>query len=80
MNFFNNGQDQLRWGQKGGEFKLKEVKAYLSAGHTGPNDPSWRKIWMTPQWPEIKIFMWLILHQKVLTWENRINRGHIGAY
>lgn len=26
------------------EFNLKEVKAYLSEGYIGTNDPSWRKL------------------------------------
>lgn len=42
---FNNEQDQLKWGKKEDvEFNLKEVKAYLSEGYTGTNDPSWKKL------------------------------------
>jgi len=49
---FNNDQDQLKWGKKEDvELHLKEVKAYLSEGYTGTNDPSWRKLWMVPHWP-----------------------------
>jgi hypothetical protein len=38
----------------------------------------WGKIWDSPQWPKIKIFKWLVLHNRILTWENLRKRGFIG--
>jgi hypothetical protein len=43
-------------------------------------DPTqqWDKLWNNPHWPKIKIFQWLILHNRILTWENLRKRGFIG--
>jgi hypothetical protein len=73
------GEDQLRWGQKdGGEFNLKEVQHYMA--DPGQDDPvqHWDKLWNNPQWPKIKIFQWLILHNRILTWDNLRKRGFTG--
>jgi hypothetical protein len=45
-------------------------------------DPTqqWGKIWCNPQWPKIKLFEWLVLHNRILTWENLRKRGFIGPY
>jgi hypothetical protein len=38
----------------------------------------WDKLWNSPQWPKIKIFQWIILHNRILTWDNLRKRGFIG--
>jgi hypothetical protein len=38
----------------------------------------WDKLWNIPQWPKIKIFQWLILHNRILTWDNLRKRGFTG--
>jgi hypothetical protein len=38
----------------------------------------WEKLWNNPHWPKIKVFQWLILHNRILTWENLKKRGFIG--
>jgi hypothetical protein len=38
----------------------------------------WDKLWNNPHWSEIKIFQWLILHNRILTWENLRKGGFIG--
>jgi len=71
--------DQLIWGHKdGGEFNLKEVCHYIM--NQDQEDPAqqWVKLWNSPQWPKIKIFQWLILHNLILTWENLRKHGFIG--
>jgi hypothetical protein len=72
-------EDQLRWGQKKGrEFNLKEARHYIA--NQDQEDPAqqWDKLWNNPQWPKIKIFKWLVLHNRILTWENLRKRGFIG--
>jgi hypothetical protein len=73
------GMDQLRWGHKdGGEFNLKEVRHYIEDQDQEDPTHQWDKLWNSPQWPKIKIFQWLILHNRILTWENLRKRGFIG--
>jgi len=71
-------EDQLRWGRKnGGEFNLKEARHYI-AGQDQENPKTHReRIWEGPQWPNIKVFKWLILHNNILTWEILTKRGFI---
>jgi ribonuclease HI len=72
-------EDQLRWGRKnGGEFNLKEVWNYITDQDQEDPTQQWGKIWGSPQWPKIKMFKWLVLHNQILTWENLRKRGFIG--
>jgi hypothetical protein len=72
-------EDQLRWGQKNGrEFNLKEAQHYITDQDQEDPVQQWEKIWNIPQWPKIKKFKWLVLHNRVLTWENLRKRGFIG--
>jgi hypothetical protein len=49
---------------------------YYIAGHDQRNiEPQWERLWSLPQWSKIKIFKWLVLHKKILTWENLVKRG-----
>jgi hypothetical protein len=38
----------------------------------------WEKLWNNPHWPKIKVFQWIILHNRILMWENLKKRGFIG--
>jgi hypothetical protein len=72
-------EDQLRCGREnGGEFNLKE--AWFCIANQVQEDPRqhWGKIWSNPQWPKIKMFKWLVLHNRILTQENLRKRGYIG--
>jgi hypothetical protein len=72
-------EDQIRWGRKnGGEFNLKETCNYITAQDQEDPMEQWGNIWDSPQWPKIKIFKWLVLHNRILTWENLRKRGFIG--
>jgi hypothetical protein len=72
-------EDQLRWGRKnGGEFNLKEARYYIAGQDQENLEQQWEKIWKIPQWPKIKMFKWLVLHNRILTWENLMKRGFIG--
>jgi hypothetical protein len=56
-------EDQLRWGRKnGGEFNLKEACYYIAGQDQENLEQRWGKIWKSPQWPKIKMFKWLVLH------------------
>jgi hypothetical protein len=72
-------EDQLIRGRKnGGEFNLKESQNYITAQDQEDSAQQWGKIWDNPQWPKIKIFKWLVFHNRILTWENLRKRGFIG--
>ena len=40
-----------------------------------PTNALWRKIWSLHHWPKITIFLWLISHSSILTWDNLLKRG-----
>jgi hypothetical protein len=72
-------EDQLIWGRKnGGEFNLKEARHYIAGQDQENPEPHWERLWNYPQWTKIKMFKWLILHKKILTWENLTKRGFNG--
>lgn len=65
------GQDQLRWGQNNeGIFDIKEAKIITLNLEPCILAKSWHKIWSHQGWMKIKLFMWLVHHKKILTWEN----------
>jgi hypothetical protein len=38
----------------------------------------WNKIWSLKHWPKINIFLWLVAHKSILTWDNLTKRGFTG--
>jgi hypothetical protein len=59
---------QLRWGRKnGGGFNLKEACYYIVGQDQEKPEHQWENIWKSPQWPKIKMFKWLVLHNRILT-------------
>eukprot|EP00253_Pinus_taeda_P017321 PITA_17321 len=68
--------DQLRWGRNSeGNFNLKEAKE-IATGHnmTNPNK-IWKDLWKNPHWMKIKLFVWMVQHKNILTWENLRKKG-----
>lgn len=63
--------DQLRWGKNNeGNFNLKEAKQ-IALGLDFPNhDKVWKDLQQNQNWMKIKLFMWLVEHKRILTWEN----------
>ena len=35
-----------------------------------PKGPLWGKIWNLRVWPKVALFLWLLCHQSILTWDN----------
>jgi len=74
-----DGQDQLRWGQnKEGIFNIHEAKRITLNLDPCVSAKSWQKLWSHQGWMKIKLFMWLVHHKKILTWENIQKRGVMG--
>jgi hypothetical protein len=38
----------------------------------------WGKIWNLRHWPKITLFLWLVSHSSILTWDNLMKRGFVG--
>jgi len=71
--------DQLRWGNNNeGTFNLKEAKCILLELDSHVPDRIWKDLWRHQGWMKIKLFMWLVQHRKLLTWDNIQKRGVLG--
>eukprot|EP00253_Pinus_taeda_P012272 PITA_12272 len=63
--------DKLRWGLKGnGNFSLKEARNILEKEEQAEVMPWCSKVWDSLLWPKIRTFLWLLMRNKTLTWEN----------
>eukprot|EP00253_Pinus_taeda_P012671 PITA_12671 len=79
MILVTEGQDQLRWGNNNkGNFNLKEAKSILLGLDYRVPNKTWQLLWKHQGWMKIKLFMWLVHHKKILTWDNIRKRGVMG--
>src|SRR5690606_7650277 len=68
-----------RWGKNNeGAFNLKEEKRIILERDSNLLDRVWQNLWRHQGWMKIKLFMWLVHHKKILTWENIQKRGVLG--
>jgi len=68
-------KDILCWGYlPKGTFTTVEAHKIISL-NTSLLDPIWGRIWSTNNWPKVSLFLWLVGHWKILTWDKlrRIN-------
>ena len=73
------GQDQLRWDNNNeGTFNLKEAKLILLNLDSHAPDTIWKDLWRHQGWMKIKLFMSLVQHRKIMTWDNIRKRGVLG--
>lgn len=73
---FQEGDDIISWkfGPKG-RFSVKSVYDALSVTENGPYH---KKIWKSKVPAKIKIFLWLVLNNAILTKDNMIRRNWVG--
>eukprot|EP00253_Pinus_taeda_P031749 PITA_31749 len=72
------GKDKLRWGyEEKGIFTAKEAYRLLLNNRFN-KDKVWEKIWQPPIWPKILTFLWLLAHNRILTWDNLRKRKFAG--
>eukprot|EP00253_Pinus_taeda_P020137 PITA_20137 len=75
----SRGHDQLRWGHYNeGTYNLKEAKLILLELDSHDPDRIWQNLWKHQGWMKIKLFMWLVLPRKSMTWDNIRKRGILG--
>ena len=66
-----NGEDILRWGYRiKGMFAIEEGYYLKSNNHQDIAVPIWHKIWREKFWSKVEYFLWLLSHQKTLTWDH----------
>jgi len=65
----SEGKDTLRWRYRPkGTFTTSEAYKLINS-NPSPLDLIWGKIWDSGVWPKVSLFLWLVGHQKILTWE-----------
>eukprot|EP00253_Pinus_taeda_P034383 PITA_34383 len=71
-------KDKLRWGyEEKGTYTTKEAYHIIIKGQL-IKDKLWEKIWNPPIWPKISTFLWLLSHNRILTWDNLRKRKFEG--
>ena len=66
-------KDRIGWG-KTGKYNVKE--GYQKISMEPPEvDKLWQKVWHTDSIPKVNSFIWILLHNKLLTTENLRKRG-----
>jgi len=76
---YRGGPDILRWGYTIADtFTIKEAYS-LQANQQDPRkEHIWSKVWNLALWPKVSTFLWLVVHNRALTWDNLRKRGFIG--
>jgi hypothetical protein len=73
------GDDILRWGYTPiGTFTIKEAYSLQGSQQEQRTNRIWSKVWNPALWPKISTFLWLVVHNRTLTWDNLQKRGFIG--
>jgi ribonuclease HI len=73
------GEDILRWGYRPqGSFSTREAYQIKTQSDPLPASKVWQKIWNLKHWPKITLFLWLVSHSSILTWDNLLKRGFVG--
>ena len=75
---YDESRDIVRWGyQPKGAFTTYEADKII-CNSFAPQDPIWSKIWCSGSWPKISHFLWLVGHQRILTWDKLRRRNFHG--
>jgi hypothetical protein len=73
------GEDILRWGYRPqGTYSIREAYHIKTQSDPAPTREVWNKIWKLKHWPKITLFLWLVTHSSILTWDNLSKRGFVG--
>ena len=69
----------MRWGHRPqGTFSTREAYRLRAPSDPLPNTKIWRNLWDLKHWPKITLFLWLVAHSSILTWDNLSKRGFVG--
>jgi hypothetical protein len=72
-------KDILRWGYSTtGTFTIKEAYQIQENFHNQEKDHIWHIIWKTKLWPKVSTFLWLLVQNRLLTWDNLRKEASLG--
>ena len=74
-----SGEDMLQCGHRpSGTYSTSEAYHIKIKSSLEPAGRVWQKIWNLKHWPKITLFLWLVTHSNILTWDNLSKRGFVG--
>jgi hypothetical protein len=69
----------IYWGHTPqGFLSIKEAYKITTNYHSLMKEEIWERIWKINHWPKVCTFLWLVIQNKILTWENLLKRGFTG--
>ena len=69
------GQDNMKWKKlSDGTFSVKSAYNFLAQNEPCPMKHTWRVIWRWKGPERVKSFLWLVVHDKILTNKHRVER------
>ena len=72
------GSDRIRWGTNAARcFNIKEAYNLLQNHDPSPQDAMWKGLWNRNHWLKISLFLWLVMHKKILTWDHLKKKGSL---
>eukprot|EP00253_Pinus_taeda_P011019 PITA_11019 len=75
---FSEDMDILRWGyEEKGTFTTQEAYKIIIKERV-VKDKLWNNIWNSTIWPKVSTFLWLLSHNRILTWDNLRKRNFVG--
>ena len=76
-----NRRDNRGWGDHTGKYSTSEGYQRFSANFNVPANPRiWNYNWNNNSLPKIDLFIWTLLHERILTGENLERRGIDGPF
>lgn len=68
--------DLLYWGgSKTGRFSIKYALKLIRNEQDDQHDTKWELAWKVPTQQRVKVFLWLVLHDRILSDSNRVKRN-----
>ncbi|KAA3460139.1 reverse transcriptase [Gossypium australe] len=72
----DDGEDRIIWARSGsGSFSIRSAYWALKENSWRPKDDDWKIVWKYKGPQRVKIFLWLVVNQKLLTNSERSRRG-----
>jgi hypothetical protein len=69
----------LRWGYTPtGTLTIKEGYHLQENFHNQLKEHLWNIIWKSKLWPKVSTFLWILVQNRILTWDNVRKRGFMG--
>ena len=74
-------KDRHGWGRQSGSYSASEGYQKFVVVPNVPSNPAiWNYLWDCKTLPKIDMFIWTLLHEKVLTGENLEKHGFAGPF